>query len=55
MASKLILAVALISTLLPYFALGQLVTVPTACSNAAGCASQCCVINRQTSIFNFKY
>ena len=49
MASKTTLAVALISTLLPYFAFGQLVTVPTTCTNAAGCASQCCIINRQTS------
>ena len=47
MASKLILAVALISTLLPYLSMGQ--TVTTSCTNAAGCPSACCVINRQTS------
>ena len=49
MASKMILAVALISALLPYLTLGQ--TVTTSCSNAAGCANGCCVINRQASKF----
>ena len=50
MVSKLALTfIALISTLLPYFAVSQLVTVPTTCTTSAGCASQCCIINRQTS------
>ena len=55
MLSKLTIVVALISTILPYFAFGQLVTVPTACTTAAGCASQCCVINRQTSKISNKH
>jgi len=50
MASKVILAVALISVLLPYFALGQTTASSATCTTAAGCASQCCVINAQTSI-----
>ena len=54
MVSKLTFAFTLISTLLPYFAVSQLVTVPTTCTTSAGCASQCCVINRQTSIKAFK-